>query len=171
MKKALLFLPLIAFSLASCEQTKSYNALYEEFSFSLDWGVQYDSSYNSKSEQLISFKNVRDRKIEEYTTTYKYPYLEDIYNLVKKMNPYSYPDTFDPFNTKKHIMSTPATNYKLVVGDKTIEVKNFPIDIGTDEKGLSNKGIAFVDLVNTITKTIQSSDEWKALPEPEYYYS
>ena len=46
MKKSLVFLPLIAIALTSCDSAKPYDTPYEEFSFRLDWGVQLDSSYS-----------------------------------------------------------------------------------------------------------------------------
>ena len=170
MKKSLLFLPLIAIALTSCDSAKPYDTPYEEFSFYLNWGVQYDSSYDSKTGKVVKTNKVIERKPEEYITTYQLPNLEDIYYKVKKMNPYSYPDNFDPFATKYHILSMPNTNYKLVIGDKTIEVKEFPIGASEEELNLSSKGKKFFEVVNLIIDTLQASEEWKALPDYEVLY-
>ena len=169
--KQLLLIPLFAITLVGCNQkAREFTTTLEDFSFSLEWGIQFDSSYNSATKELIKFKNVRERKVEEYTTSYQYPDLEGIYNKIKDMNLYSYPDKFDPFTSPNHIMSTPSTNYKLVIEDKSIEVNDFPIGINIEEAGLSKKGKKFIEIVTSITNTVTASDEWKTLPEPEYYY-
>ena len=170
MKKSLLFLALTAIALTSCDSVKPYDTPYEEFSFGLDWGVQLDSSYDSKTGKVVKTNKVIERKPEEYITTYQLPNLEEIYNKVKKMNPYSYARDFDPFKSKYHIQSIPSTNYYLVIDDKIIEVKDFPIGVGADDKSLSSKGKKFIELVYLIIDTVQASDEWKALPDYEVLY-
>ena len=99
------------------------------------------------------------------------PNLEEVYNKVKKMNPYSYPDDLDPFASKHHIASNPNMFYKLVVGDKTIEVSEFPIGGSEEELNLSSKGKQFFEVVNLVIDTLQASEEWKALPDYEFYYN
>lgn len=170
MKKSLLFFSLIAIALTSCDSVKPYDTPYEEFSFRLNWGVQLDSSYDSKTGKVVKTNKVIERKPEEYITTYQLPNLEEIYNKVKKMNPYSYARDFDPFATKHHIMSNPNIDYYLVIDDKIIEVQDFPIGVGTDDKTLSSKGKKFIELVYLIIDTVQASDEWKALPDYEVLY-
>ena len=83
------------------------------------------------------------------------------------MNPNSYADDYDPFASKNHVMSTPSMHYKLTIGDKTIEVKEYPIG---NKEGLTSKGKKLMNLIFSVTNTIENSDEWKALPEFEYYY-
>ena len=170
MNKSLLFLPILAVALTSCDLAKPYDTPYEEFSFYLNWGVQHDSSYDSKTGKVVKTNKVRERKPEEYITTYHLPNLEEVYNKVKKMNPYSYPDDFDPFASKHHIASNPNMFYKLVVGDKTIEVSEFPIGGSEEELNLSSKGKKFFEVVNLVIDTLLASEEWKALPDYEFYY-
>ena len=86
------------------------------------------------------------------------------------MNPYAYPDKYDPFEGNAHVATDPSTNYKLTVGDKTIEVNKFPVHF-YDRTGLTKKGGKLVDILLDITQTIQGSDEWKALPDFEKLYS
>ena len=171
MKKSLLFLPILAVALTSCDLAKPYDTPYEEFSFYLNWGVQHDSSYDSKTGKVVKTNKVIERKPEEYITTYHLPNLEEVYNKVKKMNPYSYPDDFDPFASKHHIASNPNMFYKLVVDDKTIEVSEFPIGGSKEELNLSAKGKKFFEVVNLVIDTLQASEEWKALPDYEFYYN
>ena len=169
MKKRLLILPLLAVSLFSCtkEQAPAFETPFEEFKFSLQWGVELDASYNSDTKQLVKFTHVRERQPEDYITTYTYPNLQKVYDSVKEMNPNSYADDYDPFASKNHVMSTPSMHYKLTIGDKTIEVKEYPIG---NKEGLTSKGKKLMNLIFSVTNTIENSDEWKALPNFEYYY-
>ena len=136
MKKRILILPLLIM-LSGCNNATAFDTPFEEFKFSLQWGVELDASYNSDTKQLVKFTHVRERQPEDYITTYTYPNLQEVYDSVKEMNPYSYADDYDPFASKNHVMSTPSMHYKLTIGDKTIEVKEYPIG---NKEGLTNKG-------------------------------
>ena len=140
----------------------------EDFTFSLTWGVDYDSSYDSKTEVLVKAKKVIERQPEEYVTTYHFPKTEELYEKVKAMNIYSYPDLFDAYKGVSQY-TAPSTNYLLKVGDKTIEAKNCPILDGYPE-GLTAKGKKYLEVVFLIRDTIYDSEEWKALPDPEVLY-
>ena len=169
MKKRILILPLLAMMLSSCgDKTPAFETSFEEFKFSLKWGVQLDASYNSDTKQLVKFTHVRERQPEDYITIYNYPYLKEVYDSVKEMNPYTYADDYNPFAKKNHIMSTPSMHYILTIGDKSIEIKDYPISKDTSQ--LSNKGKKLMTLIFSITDTIQDSNEWKNLPDFEYYY-
>ena len=61
--------------------------------------------------------------------------------------------------------------YKLVVGDKTIEVSEFPTGASEEELNLSSKGKKFFEVVNLVIDTLQASEEWKALPDYEVLYA
>ena len=141
---------------------------FEDFSFSLEWGVELDASYNSETKQLVKFTHVRERQPEDYITTYTYPNLRDVYDDVRTIDIFSYDDEFDPFKGKQHIMTTPSMQYKLTIGDKSIEIKDYPIS--RDMRGLTVKGKDLIELIFSITDTIESSDEWNNLPDFEYYY-
>ena len=169
MKKKLLILPLLTIMLSSCgDNAPAFETPFEEFKFSLQWGVQLDASYNSDTKQLVKFTHVRERKPEDYITTYTYPNLKEVYDSVKEMNPNTYADDYDPFAKKNHIMSTPSMHYKLTIGDKSIEIKDYPISKDTSQ--LSNKGKKLMTLIFSITDAIENSEEWKNLPDFEYYY-
>ena len=155
--------------LSSCnDSTPAFETPFEEFKFSLQWGVELDASYNSGTKQLVKFTHVRERQPEDYITTYTYPNLQEVYDSVKAMNPNSYADDFDPYGGKKHVMTTPSMKYKLTIGDKSIAIKEYPIS--RDMSGLTNKGKKLINLIFSITDTIEQSDEWKNLPDFEYYY-
>ena len=140
----------------------------EKFTFSLTWGVGYDSSYDSKTGTLIKTDKVINRSPEEYVTTFEYPNIKSLYEKVKMFSLYQYPSTYDPYEGVT-ISTNPKTNYKLTIDDKTIEAKNCPIVEGYPE-GLSWSGREFLEFVFEIRDTIQNSDEWKALPDYEVLY-
>ena len=140
----------------------------EKFTFSLTWGVGFDSSYNSKTGTLIKTDKVINRSPEEYVTTFEYPNIESLYEKVKLFALYQYPSTYDPYEGVT-ISTNPKTNYKLTIDDKTIEARNCPIIEGYPE-GLTWSGKEFLELVFEIRDTIQNSDEWKALPDYEVLY-
>jgi hypothetical protein len=140
----------------------------EKFTFSLTWGVGFDSSYDSKTGTLIKTDKVINRSPEEYVTTFEYPNIESLYEKVKMFTLYRYPSTYDPYEGVT-ISTNPKTNYKLTIDDKTIEARNCPIIEGYPE-GLTWSGKRFLELVFEIRDTIQNSDEWKALPDYEVLY-
>ncbi len=140
----------------------------EKFTFSLTWGVGFDSSYDSKTGTLIKTDKVINRSPEEYVTTFEYPNIESLYEKVKMFALYQYPSTYDPYQDVT-TSTDPKTNYKLTIDDKTIEARNCPIIEGYPE-GLTWSGKRFLELVFEIRDTIQNSDEWKALPDYEVLY-
>ena len=140
----------------------------EKFTFSLTWGVGFDSSYDSKTGTLIKTDKVINRSPEEYVTTFEYPNINSLYEKVKMFALYQYPSTYDPYEGVM-ISTNPKTNYKLTIDDKTIEARDCPIIEGYPE-GLTWDGKRFLELVFEIRDTIQNSDEWKALPEYEVLY-
>ena len=141
----------------------------EKFTFSLTWGIGFDSSYESKTGTLIKTKTVIERSPDEYVTTFEYPNIERLYEKVKMFALYGYPSTYDPYEGVT-TSTDPKTNYKLTIDDKTIEARNCPIIEGYPE-GLTWDGKEFLELVFEIRDTIQNSDEWKALPDYEVLYA
>ncbi len=166
--KRLLLIPFLAFMLSSCNQSPKFDVALEDFKFSLEWGIYSDASYNSDTKVLVKTKCHYEKTAEDYTAKYTFPNMEELYNKVKAMNPYAYPDNFDPYKSSNHLMSTPYKTYKLTVNDKTILIESFYITRA--EVQLSKKGEKFFEVVDYISETIENSEEWKNLPEPEYLY-
>ena len=191
--KRLLLIPLIAFMISGCKQTFEYGRSYEsapmsaitqqsesttsqvpeftipleEFKFSLGFGVSADFAYDSESQKLVRTRiRYGVRNPEDYITTYSFPYVEELYNMVKEMNPYSYPEDFKPHISSNPPMSNPYLTYKLVINNKEINVEKYAI--GTSKESLTEQGKKFIEVVNFIADTVMSSDEWKALPEPAW---
>ena len=168
MKKIILPIIFMAILMTGCGSSNSFSAPVEEFTFSLTWGCDYDSSYDSQTHILVKANKVIEHQPKEYITTYQYPNVESIYNKVKAMNIYSYPNLYDAYQGVS-IYTEPNTNYLLKIGDKTIEAKDCPIVNGYP-KGLTNKGKKYLELVFEIIDTVTGSEEWKALPDPEVLY-
>ena len=191
--KRLLLIPLIAFMISGCKQTFEYGRSYEsapmsaitqqsestisqvpeftipleEFKFSLGFGVSADFVYDSESQKLVRTRiRYGVRNPEDYITTYSFPYVEELYNMVKEMNPYSYPEDFKPHISSNPPMSNPYLTYKLVINNKEINVEKYAI--GTSKESLTEQGKKFIEVVDFIADTVMSSDEWKALPEPAW---
>ena len=140
----------------------------EKFTFSLTWGIGFDSSYDSNSGTLVKTDKVIERSPEEYVTTFEYPGLESLYEKAKNLSLYNYPSNYDAYNGVS-ISTDPKTNYRLTIDDKTIEAKDCPIIEGYPE-GLSWSAKKFLEIVFEIRDTILNSEEWKALPDYEVLY-
>ena len=142
----------------------------ETFSFSLKWGCGPEHSYNSKTGVLVKdlYPHSSGLTKEDYTTTYDYPNIEELYQKTKQLDLYSYPTEYDAYEGTLE-RTNPAYTYRLEIGDKVINATNCPVTERLPE-GLTPKGRSFLTLVFEIIDTIQNSDEWKSLPEqtPRY---
>ncbi|MCR5692924.1 MAG: hypothetical protein K6G74_03015 [Bacilli bacterium] len=148
---------------------KTFDTPLEKFSFSLTWEDAPYHSYNSKTQELIKdYGPFRDKTREDYTTTFAYPNLEDLYEKVKEMNIYSFPNNFNAYEGVD-IRTDPKASYDLTIGDKTIYARDCPLGYRYLE-GLMPQGKKFLDVVFEIIDTITNSDAWKALPEIESQY-
>lgn len=168
MKKILFLIPVfvLVFSLSSCSYLDSDSDVPKDFNFYLEWGVNGDSTYDSNTGKLVKQKIAT--KVEDYTTSY---FLSDeqkaeIYRLIADMNPEKYPDMYNP--TKGE--STPTYNIILSVTyngvTKTITCKD--ISLGSTPNGA--QGRKFLKVYHAIVDIIEQSDEWRSLPDYEFYY-
>ena len=167
-RKTTIFLASIILSLTAC--SPSFNVSREEFYFTLSWGVnlEKDASYDSRTKILIKTKNVMERSPEEYITTYEFPKMDEIYEKAKSLNPYSYPDTYDPYSDISE-RTTPAMNYLLETNNKTILSEDC-LYTNSIRDGLSKKQKKYLQFIFDIINIICDSEEWKSLPEYEFFY-
>ena len=174
----ILIFPLI---LASCqsedipivdtEQTQNETEIHEDienFTFFLRWGTEGQSSYNSESGELIKTTFVCDRSPDEYKTTLKLTYEQkkQIYEIIKDLDIFSYPDEYDP-NMKDNgttIINEPSDTVIISVKGKTVSCCDVAFFGTTDS---TEKGKVFIRAIKDIISIITSSEEWKALPEYE----
>ena len=181
--KTLLLSSIMCFALCSCNSltqsennsgssasaVPSFSVAQEDFYFVLTWGVQLDSSYDSRTGTLIKTKYVRERQPEEYITTYQYPNINEIYEMAKSINVYSYADDYYPYEGSL-ISTNPSVDYVFEINNKIITSKDCPIYSGIPD-GVTERGKKYLALILTIKNTLITSDEWKAMPDPEILYA
>ena len=171
MNKKLLLIPIIilmAISSCSTSNVPSFSVEQEDFYFVLTWGVRLDSSYDSRTGTLIKTKYVIERQPEEYIAIYQYPNINEIYEMAKSINVYSYADHYYPYEGSL-IMTSPSVDYVFEINDKTIASKDCPI-LNEIPDGVTERGKKYLALLLTIKNTLIASDEWKAMPDPEILY-
>ena len=171
MTKKYLLIPitiLMAVSSCSSSAVPSFPVAQEDFYFVLTWGVELDSSYDSRTGTLVKTKYVIERQPEEYITTYQYPNINEIYEMAKSINIYSYVDDYYPYEGCS-MRTTPSMDYVFEINDKTITSKDCLCMSGIPD-GVTKKGKQYLTLIFTITNTLINSDEWKAMPEFEVLY-
>ena len=172
--KSKLFLLVGAFSLlfSSCNSSNndvsSFSVTQEDFYFILTWGVQKDSSYDSRTGTLIKTKYVRERQPEEYIATYQYPNINEIYEMAKSINVYSYADDYYPYEGSS-MATNPSVDYVFEINNKIITSEDCPI-ISTIPDSVTKRGKQYLTLLFTIMNALTNSEEWKAMPDPEILY-
>ena len=139
----------------------------DDFSFSLTWGCYGISSYDSATGKLV--KTTDATNPEDYVTYYELSDDEKqlIYDKIRSLNPKSYPDEYDPhFNES----SSPSMTLILCVNvsgkQKTIKAE----DIAYSYSSVKIKGQKFLTACKDISDLLKDTDEWKALPDYEFYY-
>ncbi len=138
------------------------------FEFSLTWGCYGISSYDSKTERLV--KTTDAARPEDYITTYSLTTEQwlKIINCFSELNIESYPDEYDPHGGT--LSSDPSMTLTLTVrsGDfsKTVTARDIALTYECEDP----KGQKFLDVCKVIRDILTSSDEWKALPEYEFFY-
>jgi hypothetical protein len=141
---------------------------FNDFSFSLTWGCYGESSYDSRTGRLI--KTVNATKPEDYVTEY---YLseeqkEQVYALIQELDLGSYPDVYDPHEGK--IGSDPSMTLVLSVTvggtQKNVQAKDIALGYQADNE----KGQRFLTVCRKISSLLTDTEEWKSLPEKEFFY-
>lgn len=154
---------------ASGDYKGSHEALTSiNFSFSLTWNVYGISSYDSSTGRLV--KTTDATVPDDYITTLR---LDDakmleIRKIIDDLDVESYPDEYDPFGDGS--MSKPPMTLILSVKtekfEKTISAERIAISYTSGDP----KGQKFLDACCKIRDILIATDEWKALPEYEYFY-
>ena len=140
----------------------------EDFSFKLTWGCHGISSYDSTTGMLV--KSTHATHPEDYITSYELPeeYKKQIYDDIRALDPASYPDVYDP--QEGGLMSSPPMTLILTVyangKEKTIRAG----DIACTYKSEDEKGQVFLTTCKAIETILTETEEWKALPEYEFFY-
>ncbi len=142
---------------------------FENFEFSLTWGCYGISSYDSATGKLV--KTTDATNPEDYVTAY---FLTDaqkrlIYDMIVELNIMSYPNTYDPHDGT--LASDPSITLILSVDTGTVQKTVSAKDIALTYEAENTKGQKFLDVCKAIKEILTQTDEWKALPEYEFFYS
>jgi hypothetical protein len=168
MKKIILLLlaTVILFPCFSgCAESQLPKEVPDDFSFALTWGVYGISSYDSLTGKLVKTKDATNPR--DYVTYVKLSdeVMELVYKKIRALDVESYPDEYYPT-----LGSEPSAELILTVrkGDnvKTITAK----DVSLSYTSPSVKGKRFIDTCLDISDILTATEEWKALPDYEFYY-
>ena len=138
------------------------------FNFSLTWGCYGISSYDSKTGKLV--KTTDTTHPEDYVTTYRLTaeQKKQIYDLIEGLRVTNYPAVYDPQGGD--MMSSPSMTLVLSVRtdtyQKTIRAENIALTYNAKNR----KGQKFLDVCKAIENILTETEEWKALPEYEFFY-
>ena len=140
----------------------------DNLSFSLTWNTYGISSYDSATGKLI--KTTDATNPEDYITTLQLDgqQLFGIWELLWELDIETYPDEYDPHSGE--LSSDPSMTLILTLrdGDKVKTVR--AEDIALTYESNDPKGQKFLDTCKGIRDILTATDEWKALPEYEFFY-
>jgi hypothetical protein len=144
------------------------SAVDPSWSFSFTWNTYGISSYDSRTGKLIKSSDATDP--QKYTTTLilaDWQYMK-IWELIRSLEIENYPDTYDPHNGQ--LYSSPSMTLVLSVksdaGEKTVTAKE--IALSYDSKNAD--GQKFLSVCKGIRDVLTETEEWKSLPEYEFFY-
>ncbi len=149
----------------------------EDFSFRFVWNCYGISSYDSRTGELI--KTTDATHPEDYVTTLVLndAQRDEIWDLVSGLDLAAYPDRYDPYNApdaEQRVASEPNRDLILAVTadgvTKTVTCKGICLGGGPDLKGYDERAQAFLEVTDRLTKLLQDTPEWQALPEFEFFY-
>ena len=141
---------------------------FESFSFSLVWNCYGVSSYDSETGRLI--KTTDATNPEDYITYCELTeeQMRRIYELIKSLDVGSYPDIYNPH--ADGFASSPTMTLILSVKTDTLQKTISAVDIAMSYDSQNARGQRFLDVCKAIEDILTSTDEWKALPDYEFYY-
>ena len=136
----------------------------ESFSFSLEWGG-HGESYDSKTGSLT--KEVHYAR-EDYAATYLLTeeQKQQIYDLLSELDVTSYPTAYDPQSGTSFPSMSLVLSVHTDTVQKTIAARDIAFWRFTSEDA---KGQAFLSACKTIIDLLEQTEEWKGLPEYDYF--
>ena len=144
------------------------DAAGEDFAFSFTWGCYGVSSYDSRTGRLV--KTTDATNPEDYITTYwlTAEQKQEIRGLISDLDITAYPDTYDPH--ANGLASDPSMTLILSVNtgavQKTVTAANIAMSYRSDDPD----GQRFLDVCKAIENILTETEEWKTLPEYEFFY-
>ena len=167
-KRLVMICLLTAISLFFISCTAENNTTHIDFS--LHWGINGISSYDSKTGILIKTTDTINLNEDDYKSQLflSNEQRSKIDKILINLNIESYPDSYDPYKEGDvYTSSSPSRDIILTVGEKTITCS----DIALSGTSAGEKGRSFLKAVDEITEIITSTSEWQSLPEYEVLYS
>ncbi|MBQ2827444.1 MAG: hypothetical protein IJF13_09480 [Clostridia bacterium] len=145
----------------------------EDFYFTVRFGTYGESSYDSRSGKLIKTGNATHP--EDYVTTLilSEDEMREIYGMIRRININTYPDRYDPVNdpeSDQKVMSNPSATLSLTAKYGSVAKTVYCPDVAFGCDGYNEKAQAFLDCIYRIKDIIVDSEEWRALPDYEFYY-
>ncbi len=141
-----------------------------DFQFSLTWNTYGISSYDSGTGKLI--KTTQATHPEDYVTELHLTKEQKqlVWRAVKMLDLDSYPDAPENYNPYPDVESEPSQTVILTLTfnskSKMIQAKN--IAYGGETK--TKEAAEFIHVRDVIVSIISDTDEWKSLPDYEFYY-
>lgn len=165
--KKIINLVILLLTLTSCNLFKKSlpEEMPEDFNFQIMWNTDGISTYDSKTGVLIKDKYATNP--EEYTTTYFLTddELKEIYKLIYELNIESCPDEF-PYGT--FVDADPSSRLSLSVSTKEYSKTVKADSVGAYE-AFTLKGEKYLEVIKGIRYILTNTEEWKALPDYEFY--
>ncbi|MBE6626345.1 MAG: hypothetical protein E7628_04095 [Ruminococcaceae bacterium] len=143
-----------------------------DFRFIFTWNTYGISSYDSGTGELV--KTTDATNPDDYVTElfFTEEQIQSVWEAVSKLDLDSYPDAPENYNPYPNVQSEPSQTIILTLifngSIKTIQAKN--IAFAFRDNGMNDAGKAFIAVHDLIRGIIYASDEWKALPEYEFFY-
>ena len=140
----------------------------DNLSFSLTWNTYGISSYDSATRRLV--KTTDASNPEDYVTTLELDGTQmfAIWELLWELDIETYPDEYDPHGGE--LSSDPSMTLILTLRDgdkvKTVRAEDIALSYKSDDP----KGQKFLDTCKGIRDILTATEEWKALPEYEFFY-
>ncbi len=140
----------------------------EDFSFALTWNCYGVSSYDSKTGRLV--KTTDATHPEDYVTAC---HLSDettkqIYEMLFDLDIGEFPYLYNPYGNGEASEPTMSLILTVRIGEteRTIRAE----DISLSYQSSNKKGQRFLDVCREISDILTATEEWKALPDYEFYY-
>lgn len=135
-----------------------------DFEFSIIWGVNGNTSYNSETNRLIKSNMTADAdKYSADLIIFCYERIR-IKNIVDSIDLTSYPAEY---NSNEGISGEPSTNFMLSVTENGKATRFSCSNILIYFESSNEKGQKFLSACKSIINILENTDKWKSLPEDE----
>lgn len=165
MKKIFILIVFTIFLLTSSSCVKK--EIPDDFEFSFTWGCYGISSYDSETGLLVKTKDATMPELYQTTYILSKEEKQEIKNIISKLNIDNYPDKYNPNPLKG---SNPSMTLIITLKYDGYEKTVVSEDIALDFTSITFKGNKFLGTSKTLIRFFQETDEWKALPDYEFYY-